>query len=75
MVTERWERWPEPGRRGALSLVFPGNSQHRPSPLDPATSVRGRVEHTRAAVGAVVEAVLDGRPNPSLAVEWRPVAG
>jgi hypothetical protein len=19
-------RWPEPGRRGALSLVFPGNS-------------------------------------------------
>jgi malonate-semialdehyde dehydrogenase (acetylating)/methylmalonate-semialdehyde dehydrogenase len=23
MVTERW---PEPGRRGALSLVFPGNS-------------------------------------------------
>jgi len=27
MVTERWERWPEPGRRGALSLVFPGNSQ------------------------------------------------
>src|SRR5450759_1368957 len=69
MVTERW---PEPGRRGAVSLVFPAA---RPSPLDPAASVRGRVERTRAAVGAVVEAVIDGRPHPSLAVEWRPVAG
>ena len=29
MVTERW---PEPGRRGALSLVFPGNSWAAASP-------------------------------------------